>query len=379
MRAIIAIDSFKSSLTSAQAGQAAREALLSCGVADEDICCLPVSDGGEGFCRIVVSNLSGEMVAIRCHDPLGREITAEYGLVNDGRTAVIESASVIGLDLVGPHERKPMLLDSFGLGEMILHAAGRGVEDIYIGLGGTSTCDGGTGMLRALGFSFHDGCDGMRIDLPSSPAVLPHLHCFCDTDASFYGPGGAVYVFGPQKGLTPDELPVREAWMKRLSDAMSAVSGVEMETVAGAGAAGGLGGALCLMLGADMKSGAQGVLEIVGFGNRIHEAADAGRPYDLVITGEGKLDSQTSTGKLPWMVRTMCRRLEAEIDTFRPTLVCLAGKVEDGAGEGFDHAIQITPECCFREDGSVDPAALGSAVAYTNLRDMLTLFLKMHK
>lgn len=384
MRPLLVIDSFKGCLSSQDAEEAARQALLRCGTDAKDITSLPVSDGGEGFCNIVTSRLGGEMVSVRCQDPLGRPLTAEYGLVDHGRGAIIESASAIGLSLIEPSMRNPLVLSSYGLGQMIADAIRRGVWDIYVGLGGTATCDGGVGMLLALGVNFW--CGGQMRD--DSPVVLSDIsridaselnvrdvrfHCLCDTAAPFYGPEGAAFMFGPQKGLSPERIAAVDAWMKRLNSAVFKATGRNMQLMKGSGAAGGIGGAMRAFLGADMLGGAAGVLSIVGFGRHLREAAVAGRPYDLIITGEGRLDSQTVTGKLPWEVLQQARAVEKEIPDFKPRVVCLAGKVDRWTYGGFDEVIQITPESSFDESGAPSVEAL--ARAGENLTAALSAFL----
>lgn len=375
MRALLAIDSFKGSLSSSEAEEAAREALLGRGLRTEDICCIPVSDGGEGFCSIVTSLLGGRMVEVSCFDPLGRPVKASYGIVDDGHTAVIESASAVGLGLIKPSLRNPLVLSSYGLGQMIADAISRKVWDIYVGLGGTATCDGGVGMLQALGVHFYCGgplkedsqfilSDVTRIDASELFSNDVRIHCLCDTSAVFYGQGGSARVFGPQKGLSPEKAVSVDNWMKRLSKAYAKATGRDPQAVEGSGAAGGIGGALCSFMGAEMLKGARGVLSLAGFERHLKEAAFSGKPYDIIITGEGCLDAQTLTGKLPWTVLGTVRELEGELPEFHPQVICLAGKVQDWTAGGFDRVVQITPSTQFSEDGAPDEEALRNARKY---------------
>lgn len=386
MRPLLVIDSFKGCLSSEEAEEAARKVMLRCGAAAEDITSLPVSDGGEGFCKIVTTQLGGEMVSVLCHDPLGRPITAQYGLVDNGHTAIIESASAVGLGLIEPFMRNPLVLSSYGLGQMISDAIGRGVWDIYVGLGGTATCDGGVGMMQALGVSFYGPgllkddstvvlSDIARIDAADLFSNDVRIHCLCDTDAPFYGPSGAARVFGPQKGLAADKLDAVDSWMKGLNMAIKKAAGRDPQSYPGSGAAGGIGGALCAFMDAEMLRGAAGVLSIVGFDREIRRAAFAGKPYDVIVTGEGRLDSQTLTGKLPWEVLRAARALEKELPEFHPRVVCVAGKVEGWTAGGFDDVIQITPESSFDESGVPYPDALSKATVF--LQETLSALLSI--
>lgn len=386
MRALVVTDSFKGCLDSCGVERAVKSALLGAGFAGEDVVCLPASDGGEGFCRIATEAAGGTFVSVPCLDPLGRPVNASYGLSSDGSSAYIESASVIGLDLVEPSLRNPLLLSSFGLGQMIRDAVIRGVKDIYIGLGGTTTCDGGIGMMMALGVRFA-GAGELREDSRIVLADIKHidtselflrdsrLHCMADTRALYYGPEGAARMFGPQKGLPENRTDEVDAWMERMAGLICSCTGTNLGFVKGGGAAGGTGGALVAFCGAEMLSGAQGVLQIIGFDAEIRKATLLGKPFDLIVTGEGQLDIQTHTGKLPWEVLCRTRALDREIPSFRPKVICVTGRLCKWRFGGFDAIIPTTPPEGFGPDGRPLEIYLEPETAAANITDAVRKYI----
>ena len=315
MRIVIAIDSFKGCLPSAEAAAAVAE-----GLAGHDCVVLPVSDGGEGFAAVITDALGGHSVSACVHDPLGREISASYGLIDlpEGQIAVIESAAASGLTLMLPEELDPWKASSRGTGELIADAIRRGARDIYVGFGGTGTNDGGAGMLEALE-EVHDKWQECRFT------------ALCDVTATFCGPEGATMMYGPQKGVLPDQTGLFDARLRALAERYRPVLGRDVLTQPGSGAAGGMAGALWAVLGARLKPGADAVLDIIHFEDCLDGAS-------LVITGEGRIDAQTLQGKLPAMV---VRRAKA----FSPTLRVIAFTGCNGltACSPFDDIIQITP------------------------------------
>ncbi len=313
MKVVIAIDSFKGSLTSAEAAAA-----VAAGLAGHDCIVLPVSDGGEGIATVLTAALGGRSVSVRVHDPLGREITAEYGLA--GHTAVIESAAASGLTLMSPSELDPLRASSRGTGELIADAIRHGARDIYIGFGGTGTNDGGAGMLDAM---------------KDVQSLWPECRFtgLCDVTATFCGPEGATAVYGPQKGVKPGQIELLDGRLRALAEQYRPVMGRDVLAKPGSGAAGGMAGALWAVAGGELKPGADAVLDILGFEDRLEGAS-------LVITGEGRIDAQTLQGKLPAVV---ARRAKA----FSPTLQVIAftGSLKlDSPQSVFDDIIQITPE-----------------------------------
>ena len=331
MKTILALDSFKGSLTAREAVEAAASAL------DGEVVRLPLSDGGEGFTECMVDALGGVFRTVRVHDPLGRPVDARYGLVKEGRTAVIETAAAGGLTLLERFELDPWNASSFGIGEMISDAVNQHVEEIWIGLGGTAVMDGGAGLLDAVGA------------MPSSIGI----HAFFDADVPLTGPQGAAYVFGPQKGADAEMVIRLDERFKGLSRQWKSRYGVDADAIPGAGAAGGIGAAMGVCLGAEMHPGIDSVLDAVGFGGRLSGCS-------LVITGEGKADRQTLTGKVPCGVLNQVRRHSADI----PVLL-VAGQVEDRAAllaAGFTDVIQITPE------DELDGKGMEKEVAAANLK-----------
>ena len=314
MKTLLALDSFKGCLTAPEAVDAAASAL-----AERDVCRLPLSDGGEGFAECLAGCLGGVFRTVPVHDPLGRPIQARYALVEGGRIAVIETAAASGLTLLKPEELDPLTASSIGTGELMQDAVEQGVEEIWIGLGGTAVMDCGAGLLKALA--------------PVPAAV--RIKAFYDVDVSLSGPSGAPAVFGPQKGADAKGVAELERRFCQQAESWKKVYGIDPDQVPGAGAAGGIGAALSICLQAEMHAGIAAVLDAVRFPERL---ADCG----LVITGEGKADRQTLTGKVPFGVLQATRRHAPGIP-----VALLAGKVEDREAllaAGFDAVIQVTPE-----------------------------------
>ena len=314
MKTLLALDSFKGCLTAPEAVDAVAAAL-----AGRDVCRMPLSDGGEGFSECLAGCLGGVFRTVSVHDPLGRPVDARYALLEDGRIAVIETAAASGLTLLKPEELDPLNASSIGTGELMQDAVQQGVKEIWVGLGGTAVMDCGTGLLQALA------------PLPASLRI----HAFYDVDVPLTGPDGAPAVFGPQKGADAWGIAELERRFRRQTERWKTQYGIDADRLPGAGAAGGIGAALAVCLGAEMHAGIQAVLEAVHFADRLRECG-------LVITGEGKADRQTLTGKVPFGVLQATRRYAPGIP-----VVLLAGKVEDREellAAGFDAVIQVTPE-----------------------------------
>ena len=307
MKIIIASDSFKGSLSSREVAQAAARGIMSVRP-DCEVICMDIADGGEGTAATLTEALGGMMVSTEAADPLGRRIRAEYGIINfnGAKTAVIEMSQASGLTLLTADERNPLLTSTYGTGGLILDALSRGCRRFMVGIGGSATNDGGCGMLEALGFRFHDKsgkpvtglCGGRLSDIStidSSQAVSGVMDSefivACDVDTPFCGPEGAAAVFGPQKGATPEAVAELEAGMQNLNRIIIRDYGTDLSKTAGAGAAGGLGGAFKAFLGARLERGIDMVLDAAGFEEAI-------KGVDLIITGEGKIDGQTSRGKV---------------------------------------------------------------------------------
>ena len=332
MKTLLALDSFKGCLTAPEAVDAAASAL-----AERDVCRLPLSDGGEGFAECLAGCLGGVFRTVPVHDPLGRPVEARYALLEGGRIAVIETAAASGLTLLKPDELDPLTASSFGTGELMQDAVEQGVNEIWIGLGGTAVMDCGAGLIKALS---------------PLPADI-RIHAFYDVDVPLTGLAGAPAVFGPQKGADAAGVAELERRFRAQAERWKMDYGIDPDQVPGAGAAGGIGAALAICLKADMHAGIDAVLEAVRFPERL---AGCG----LVLTGEGKADRQTLTGKVPYGVLQATRRHAPGIP-----VVLLAGKVEDREellAAGFDAVIQVTPK------ESLDSNYLEKSFARENIR-----------
>ena len=329
-RVLIAPQSFKGS-----ADAVAVAAAIARGVRtvwpEAEVVELPLADGGEGTVRALVRATGGELRRARVHDPLLREIDAEWGVLGDHTTAVVEMAAANGLPLLRESERDPRITSTRGTGELILTAAMTGAHRIVIGIGGSATNDGGAGMARAFGYRFFDrGGDDLpeggaalarlwRIDGQTDPRLIrPAIDVACDVTSPLLGPDGASAVFGPQKGATPEVVAELDSALARYADVVERFVGRSIRDVPGAGAAGGLGAGLLAFLDARLVSGARVVLDAVGFERRLDRAA-------LVITGEGRIDAQSVFGKLTHAVTVAARKRGVPV-------VAVAGSL----GEGHD-------------------------------------------
>jgi glycerate kinase len=327
-RVLIAPQSFKGSADAVAVAAAIARGVRSAWP-DAEVVELPLADGGEGTVRALVSATRGELRRARVHDPLLREIDAEWGVLGDRTTAVVEMATANGLPLLRESERDPRITSTRGTGELILAAAMTGAHRIVIGIGGSATNDGGAGMARAFGYRFFDrsGADLpeggaalarlARIDGQTDPRLVrPAIEVACDVRNPLLGPEGASAVFGPQKGADPATARELDAALARYADVIERFVGRSIRDVPGAGAAGGLGAGLLAFLDARLVSGAKLVLEAVGFERRLDRAA-------LVITGEGRIDGQSIYGKLTHAVTVAARRRGVPV-------VAVAGELGDG-------------------------------------------------
>lgn len=315
MKIVIAPDSYKGCLSSKDVSTCMAEAVASV-IPSAEIVVLPVADGGEGTVEALCDALGGERVQASVADPLGRKTVATYCKAGD--LAVIESAAACGLTLLEPEERNPLVTSSKGLGELILDAIGRGCKRFMIGLGGSATNDGGRGMVEAEGFL--DKARGLDFVVA------------CDVDTPFAGPDGASRVFGPQKGASSEEVGILEERLCRYAGEILQKTGKDIRAIPGTGAAGGLGGAFYAFLDATMKRGVDIVLDTLHFDGMIRGA-------DLVITGEGRSDSQTLTGKTPFGILQHAHGQGIPV-------ALLSGAVADRDGlvsAGFSHIQAVTP------------------------------------
>ncbi len=308
MRIVCAPDSFKESMTAAEAAAAMARGIRS---VDADIQCdeIPMADGGEGTTSALVDALGGEWLEVDCHDALNRPIVGSIGWIPERSLAVIEVAVAVGLGLISEGERDIWRATSHGVGELITAALDKGAKDFIIGLGGSATNDAGAGMLRALGVEFRteegdcipDGAIGLRqvasVDLSGLDQRLlaARVRIACDVSNPLLGSEGASAVYGPQKGATDQDVPELDAALERWADVIEAELPEPVREIPGSGAAGGLGAAFAGVVGASMEPGVELVISTVGLRERLAGA-------DWVFTGEGGIDRQTASGKTPWGV-----------------------------------------------------------------------------
>ena len=312
-RVVVAPQSFKGSADAVAVASAiargVRRALPDASVEE-----MPLADGGEGTVRALVRATKGTLRAARVRDPLLREIRAEWGVLGDGTTAIVEMAAASGLPLLTALERDPRITSTRGTGELILAAAASGAHRIVIGIGGSATNDGGAGMARAIGYRFLDAegndlpeggaalASLARIDGQTDPRLVrPAIEVACDVRNPLLGPEGASAIYGPQKGATPEVVAELDRALARYADVIEGFVGRSIRDVPGSGAAGGLGAGLLAFLDARLVSGADLVLRAVDFTQHLKGAG-------LVITGEGRIDRQSGFGKLTGAVAAAARR-----------------------------------------------------------------------
>lgn len=343
---VVASDSFKGSLSSLEVADAAAKAINECIPG----CCVEkveVADGGEGTMEALHRTLGGVKVAVEVCDPLGRAITASYVKLADGVTAVLEMAVASGLPLLAPQERNPMKTSTYGTGQLIADALRKGCRKFLIGIGGSATNDAGMGMLEALGVRFLDAEGNLLhgsgeslekvedIDLSGVCAGLAESEFIiaCDVDAPLYGPKGAACVFAPQKGADAEMVAMLNDGLEHFSSVVTRVTGKDVSDIPGAGAAGGLGGGFVAFLPARLERGIEMVLDAISFDERIRGAS-------LIITGEGRVDFQTLTGKTPYGILKRARRQGIPV-------VAIGGSVVLGEKEtseaGFAGVYAVTP------------------------------------
>lgn len=327
MRIVCAPDSFKESMTAVEAAAAMSRGIRGV-LPTAEVTLLPMADGGEGTCRTMVAALGGELRVAPVHDALGRPITAEFGLVPQQGLAIVEVAAACGLEQLSPAERDPLTTSTAGVGELLLAALDAGARRLVVGLGGSATNDAGTGMLTALGARFTDAAgsvlhpgggslaDLAAVDLSGLDPRLAgcRIEVACDVDSPLLGPRGASAVFGPQKGAGPADVLALDAALTRWADVVEPATGVAVRDHAGVGAAGGLGAAFLAATPATLVPGVDLVLSCVDFARRVRGA-------DFVFTGEGSVDAQSRSGKVPWGVALAAAALGV------PTVV-FAGRVD---------------------------------------------------
>jgi glycerate kinase len=363
MKVIISPDKFKGSLTAKEACEA-----ITVGIRDQfpdiQIIELPLADGGNGTAEILADSSNGRMIPCRVHDPLLRIINSSFGISGDGKTAFVEMAAASGLELLKNEECNCYYTSSFGTGELILAACKENVQKIILCIGGSATNDGGIGMAAALGYRFLDinnnlletigknlefihGIDDSGID-PFIKNI--EIEVACDVDNPLTGPSGAAWIYGPQKGASKEELKKLDFGLENLAEIVYSKYGCSIKEVPGSGAAGGLGGGAIIFLHAKLKRGIEIVLNYLQFEEHLKSS-------QLVITGEGKLDKQSLSGKVIQGVIQAASK-------YKVPVIALAGKVELS-----EHEIKkcgLQKAYCINEPGVSIEDALKNASA--NLR-----------
>ncbi|MBQ7097353.1 MAG: glycerate kinase [Clostridia bacterium] len=377
MKAIVAIDSLKGSLSSIEAGNAIKEGIKRV-CSDAEVIVRPLADGGEGTTATLAAGLGGRIESLMVTGPLGKPVATEYGIIDETRTAIMEMASAAGITLVDATQRNPLNTTTFGLGEMIADAIQKGCRDFIIGIGGSATNDGGLGMLSALGFGFFDnnGCDvgiygknlegiaEIKTDNVLSELKKCNFSIACDVTNPLCGELGCSAVYGPQKGATPEIVENMDGWLKSYAEIAKGVFDNANWEYPGAGAAGGLGFAFMAFLNGKLEPGVDLILEKTNLEAFIKDA-------DVVVTGEGRLDFQTAMGKAPIGVAKLAKKHGKKV-------VAFAGAVTSDATEcnknGIDAFFPILREICTLEKAmEKDYAAENLAATAEQVFRLLTL------
>jgi len=338
MRIIVAPDSYKGSVSALGVAEAMERGIHAV-FPEAEVLKVPIADGGEGTVEALVAATGGRLLQAEVRGPLGNPLRAQWGISGDGNTAFIEMAAASGLPLVPKEHRDPRVTSTFGTGELMKAALDAGLRKLVVGIGGSATNDGGTGMAKALGVRFLDGADR---DLPDGGAALARLARIdlagldprlkeasilvaCDVDNPLCGPRGASAVYGPQKGATPGMVAELDAALGVFAGIAASATGRDIALLPGAGAAGGLGAGLLFFTPASLRPGVSIVLESTGFEALVQGA-------DLVLTGEGRTDFQTAMGKAPVGVAAVAKRHGVPV-------ICLSGGLGDGAEDVLAHGI----------------------------------------
>jgi len=340
LKILIAPDSFKESLTSIEVADYLKEGFKK---ADKnfEITKLPLADGGEGTVKSLVAATDGKIMKKEVTDPLGNKVEAIYGILGDGKTGVIEMATASGLPLVPKDKRNPLKTTTYGTGELIKAALDQGCTKLIIGIGGSATNDCGVGMAQALGGKFLDedgkqiGYGGQylkdieKIDLSQldSRIAETEIEVACDVDNPLYGKNGAAYIYGPQKGASKDQVKELDQGLKHIAEIIKDDLGKQINEIPGAGAAGGLGAGLSAFLDAKLRPGIKIVMEA----SKLREKM---KKVDLVVTGEGKIDGQTASGKTPVGVSRIAKKEELPV-------IAVAGTIGEDAEKVYDEGIDF--------------------------------------
>lgn len=339
-KVVIAPDSFKESLTALEVAEAVETGFKKV-FPNWEYVKIPMADGGEGTVQSLVDATDGFIKEVEVLDPLGRKIEASYGISGDGKQAIIEMATASGLELLKQSERDVMQATSWGLGDLICSALDEGVERILIGIGGSATNDAGAGMIQRLGGKLLDA-EGKQIpyggvalsklqtiDLLELDARLSdiEIEVACDVNNPLTGLDGASYIYGPQKGADEEQIKELDQNLKHFAEIIRKDLDIDIEKEPGAGAAGGVGGALLAFLGAELRSGGELITEWLALEDIIKDV-------DLVITGEGGINHQTVYGKTPVIVSKLAKKYQIPV-------IALAGSISEGYEKVYEHGIDV--------------------------------------
>ncbi|MGG2079729.1 glycerate kinase [Lelliottia nimipressuralis] len=353
MKIVIAPDSYKESLSALEVATAIEQGFREI-FPDAHYVKLPVADGGEGTVEAMVAATQGGIIKVRVTGPLGENAEGFYGLSGDEQSAFIEMAAASGLEMVAPSLRNPLKTTSWGTGELIRHALDAGVKHIIIGIGGSATNDGGAGMVQALGAKLLDAEDnpiGMgggeleklaRIDISELDTRLANcrIEVACDVTNPLTGKEGASAVFGPQKGATPEMIARLDDSLAHYAKIIARDLDIDVLNLEGGGAAGGMGAALYAFCGAELRQGIEIVTDALHLDNHVADA-------DLVITGEGRIDSQTIHGKVPVGVAKVAKRYNKPVIGIAGSLTADVGVVHE---HGIDAVFSVIYTVCTLEE-----------------------------
>lgn len=374
MKIFVAVDSFKGSMGSIEAGTIIKEAIIE-EIPEAEVKISPLADGGEGTVKALVDGLKGKYIDVEVQGPLNEKIIAKYGAVD--KVAIMEMAESSGLTLVEKEKRNPLFTTTYGLGDMIKDALDKNYREFIIGIGGSATSDVGLGMLQSLGFEFLDK-NGNKVgifgkDLENIVEIKDEkvdkriyestFQIACDVDNPLFGENGAAYIYGPQKGASKEDIIKLDKYTKNFSEIVKEKYKLENENIKGTGAAGGLGYAFKTFLKADLIPG----IEIITDFLKIEEEIKSSK---LAITGEGELDHQTMMGKAPSGVAKIAKKYNVPVIAVAGSL----GKdVEKINNEGIDAYFSITPKPMTLED------AMNSEFAKKNLKSTIKQIMKVYK
>ena len=338
MRVVVAIDSFKGSMSSLEAGEAISNGIKKAHK-DAEVEIRPLADGGEGTVEALSIGMGGRLINVDVTGPVGRKVRAVYGIVDSSKTAIIEMSQAAGITLVSSDERNPLYTTTFGVGELIKDAINKGCRHFVVGIGGSATNDCGIGMLQALGYEFLDkegnkvgfGASGVRdiVSIRDENVIKELSECYfrvaCDVNNPLYGDLGCSAIYGPQKGATKEMVADMDGWLKSYSKIVKEKYPDADCEYPGTGAAGGLGYAFFNFTNSKLESGIKIVLDETKLEDYVKDA-------DIVATGEGRLDSQTVMGKAPVGVANIAKKYDKKVIAF-------SGSVTEDAGVCNEHGI----------------------------------------